>query len=479
MAKNKVTRIVIVGSGVAGSEMGTYLGQQAHVPIEVIEIEPEPTRRFGGWGFQDFPGGVTTNLAMWKMYLGQDKQEILRWAADPVAREQWPQELRGVELHPDKPFPRGLMRAYVRWRRGQVSNPRVTYTPITGEAMKVSLVDGRVAVTLASGEIVEADRLVMASGSISVKVPDYLKKFSGHPNVILDPLTRQDHERRMAIPTNARVLILGVGLTGEEQAIVLLDRGLHDLTLYSRNGKRHYAYPEYQEPSEPLVITDPPDFLMAETPEEFDEQFHHFCQRYEARGYTLETILTAVQKNDWDGVRARLGGCLKAAERVRRFRRDLAVNSIGTTHEVSQVLNAAIAAGYLYQFSGHIESITWVDGAFQVISQTSDQEPRTETRTFDWIVNGVGRNIIQHPIWEDLLTTGHAKKHAHIGVRVDEDGRMVSGIDSRASNLLWVVGMARAGDHALRHGYLGNLAFNVPQVRAHVYTTAQALLDSL
>ena len=57
-------RIVIVGSGIAGSEAGTYLGYRAKQPLEVIEIECEPNRRFGGWGFQRFPITQTTNLAV-------------------------------------------------------------------------------------------------------------------------------------------------------------------------------------------------------------------------------------------------------------------------------------------------------------------------------------------------------------------------------------------------------------------------------
>ena len=59
-----IMKIVIVGSGVAGSEVGTYLGQRARKPLEIVEIECEPTRRFGGWGFQRFPGTETTNLAV-------------------------------------------------------------------------------------------------------------------------------------------------------------------------------------------------------------------------------------------------------------------------------------------------------------------------------------------------------------------------------------------------------------------------------
>ena len=41
-------KIIIVGSGVAGAEAGTYLGHRARQPLEIVEIECEPTRRFGG-----------------------------------------------------------------------------------------------------------------------------------------------------------------------------------------------------------------------------------------------------------------------------------------------------------------------------------------------------------------------------------------------------------------------------------------------
>ena len=63
-------------------------------------------------------------------------------------------------------------------------------------------------------------------------------------------------------------------------------------------------------------------------------------------------------------------------------------------------------------------------------------------------------------------------------MRVGETGRMVSKDDAE-SELVWVVGMARAGDHALRHGFLGNTAFNVPMVRNHIYDTMDDLLTTV
>lgn len=468
MKLNKTTRIIVIGSGTAGSEIRTYLGQHTTVPLEIVEIEVNPERRFGGWGFQTFPDGVTTNLALRKMYLGEDPEEILQWISNPNSRKDWPEHLRELTFHPDKPVPRALIQLYVKWRRRQVRNPLVSFKTIHGEAMNVSLIKNGVQVTLASDQIITSDRLVMASGSIAVKIPPYLERFHEHENVIIDPLCRDGFEQRKHIQPGSRVLILGTGLTGEEQALLLLDQGITDLTMHSRSGYMHYAYPEQQEKKGIPHIKNQFDFLMASTPEEFDAQLRAFYQRYEAQGYTPEEILAALRP-DWDKTRKQLGGCVKAAERLHPFRRSLAVNSIGTTFESSQKLHAAIDHGSLQLTHGKISSVVFEDDGLNV----SFDDNRSVT--YDWIINAIGRNIIRHPIWRDLLADGLAKKHAGIGVRVNEYGQMMND-SGNASSRIWVVGMARAGDHALRHGYLGNLAFNLPQVRAHVYETARSLL---
>ena len=73
-------KIIVVGGGVAGSEIGTLIGQRANKAIEIIEIESDSGRKFGGWGFQSFPESERTNLALRKMYLSEDPQEIIALA---------------------------------------------------------------------------------------------------------------------------------------------------------------------------------------------------------------------------------------------------------------------------------------------------------------------------------------------------------------------------------------------------------------
>lgn len=468
-------KIIIVGSGVAGAEAGTYLGHIARSPLEIIEIECEPMRRFGGWGFQRFPQAETTNLALRKMYLGRDPEEILSWVADPRVRATWPPELRDLSTAPDAPIPRCLIQRYVTWRREQVDNPLVTYRAITGEAMRVHLGEDRVSVELRDGERVTGDRLIMASGSIAVKVPPFLEALRDHERVIIDPLTLEGHQHRAQLPLDARVLIVGTGLTGEEQANILYKRGHPHLTVLSRNGMRHYAYHEEQS-NRPLILDAPPDFLHAETPEEFDEALADFYTHFLEKGHAREDILAAIRPF-WDEIRAELGGCYSAAHTLRRFRRSLAVNSIGAPFAVAHNLKEAEAEGALTVLRGHVRDIqSEPDGTFLVRYDDGSDSDLLEIRV-DVIINAVGRNIIRHPIWKTLLREGIAKKHAGIGVQVSETGQMISGT-GEASDQIWVVGMARAGDHALRHGFLGNTAFNVPQVRAHLYDTLDAMLGN-
>lgn len=461
-------KVIVVGGGVAGSELGTYLGQKTQKPLEVLTIEREPDREFGGWAFQSFPPGVSTNLAMRKMYLGRDPEDIFRWSKELTEKGELPE---GFEFDPNKPVPRVLIQQYVRWRREQVQNVLATYSSVTGEAVKVIPGSDGISVALKSGETISGDHLVMASGSISVKVLPFLEHLQDHERVIIDPLTREGYERREQIDTDARVLIVGMGLTGEEQAQQLLNRGLTNLTLLSRNKFRHFVYGE-QQTNKPLVLAGPPDFFKADTDEEFTAQHRAFFEGYVAQGHSPEDIIAAIRPF-WEEIRRKfMGGCVKAARRLDLLQRPMAIYSIGTSFEISEQLNAAEKSGHLRLAKGHIASIEDKGDYFVVTLEDGSQ------MECDHIINAVGRNIIRHPIWETLLAEGVALKHAGIGVQVNEQGQMLNAQGVPWSNI-WVVGMARAGDHSLRHGYLGNTAFNVPQVRAHVYNTMDALLESI
>lgn len=475
-------RIAIVGGGVAGSEAGTYLGSKATKPIEIIEIESNPNRKFGGWAFQSFPNTECTNLAMRKMYLGDNPEEIFEWART-ADRSRWPAK-QDFEFDPDQPFPRVLMREYVKWRRNRVNNGKANYSVVYGQAMQVSTTENRdglgIHVKLDNGRYVDCDRLLMASGSITVKVPTYLSLVLDDDRVIIDPLTLEGHERRARIPQDAKVLVLGTGLTGEEQINVLLKSNHSDLTLFSRGGMQHYRYQEKQT-NIPLVLDKAPDFFMAETPEEFNTQLTEFYGKYLSQGHSPEDVIDAIRPF-WEQLRFQLGGCVKAAARLREFKRTLAVNSIGTSYEVGENLKKAQEEGKFSVLHGEIEKVTSVEFDKLEVTFKEDTEVsckhRFIVRNYDYIINAVGRNIIRHPIWDGLIADGFARKHAGIGVQVGVTGRMLNA-DGNESDCMWVVGMPRSGDHALRRGYLGNTAFNVPQVRSHIYGTMDDLLSTI
>lgn len=471
-------RLLIIGGGVAGKEVGTYLGHNAHEPIEIIEIEREAQRAFGGYAFQGFPASESTNLAMRKMYLGDDPSEILRWLRDPACRAEWPIEHQSRELDPDQPFPRVLMKHYVEWRRRQVRNPYASYQSLTGEAVRVSMTGtGGIRVHLEDGRSIEGDRLVLATGSPSVKVPAYLAPVAHHPRVIVDPLIRDGHERRAQIPHTARVLVLGTGLTGDEQAKILLELGLTDITMISREGRRHYTYPKQQHNKMLKLSVCPTLPWDAPTAEAFNASLEAFYAPYLNEGYSPEDILEAIRPW-WGEIRERLGGSAQVAELLFRFKRPLATHSIGTSWEVGEVVRAAEARGELRVIGASIREVVEEGQALRVYYTPMNEGGAETSERFDYIINAVGRNIIQHRVWENLLKDGYAIKHAGIGVQVDERGALVD-VSGYASPAIFAVGMARSGDHALRRGYLGNTAFNVPQVRSHCYETARAVLEGL
>lgn len=172
------------------------------------------------------------------MYLGEDPEEI----------HYWTKNVESLHLNSDQPLPRYLMQKYVEWRRNNVNNILVSYESVIGEAIKViKNSEHSISVVLANNEIVQGNYLILASGSISVKIPKYLEHLNNHKKVIIDPYIKHDYERILDVPTHAKILVLGTGLTGEEQANILLKTGHTDITLLSRNGKRHFVYPLYQK----------------------------------------------------------------------------------------------------------------------------------------------------------------------------------------------------------------------------------------
>ena len=225
------------------------------------------------------------------------------------------------------------------------------------------------------------------------------------------------------------------------------------------------------------MLETPPDFLHAENQEEFDRIFSEFFDHYIRCGHSPEDIFEAIGPF-WNNMKENIGGDEKAAKKLFQFRRMLAVNSIGVSWEVAEVNRRAREEGLLLVKHGYIDHIDLVDNTFEVSYRKTCNESHVVVEHYDYIINAIGRNIIKHALWDNLINDGLAKKHIGIGVDVSEIGQLIDG-EGHASDLIYVVGMARAGDHMLRHGFLGNTAFNVPQIRAHLYPTMKAMLSEL
>jgi uncharacterized NAD(P)/FAD-binding protein YdhS len=346
----------------------------------------------------------------------------------------------------------------------------VEYQSIIDEAIKVDIIcDNTINVELKSGNVVNGHRLILASGSVSVKVPDYLRRIQDCDRIIVDPFIKTGYERIKNIPKNSRILVIGTGLTGEEQANILLKSDHNNITLISRNGKRHFMYPLDQK-NRHLTLEKIPDCFTAKNSEEFDNKWNQFMTYYLEKGYTHEDIFSAIQKN-WTEIKKNI---VDVSEKLFQWRRTLAVNSIGTSYEAAMFNNKAIKEGKLSIKKGHIKNVVQKNDILEVCLEDVNV---ICLEKYDYIINAVGRNIIQHPLWTHLLNKGIAQKHKGIGVNVNQYGQLIDS-NGKSLDMIYVVGMPRSGDHAITHGYLGNTAFNVPQIRAHLYDTAKHILHN-
>ena len=164
------------------------------------------------------------------------------------------------------------------------------------------------------------------------------------------------------------------------------------------------------------------------------------------KGYSHEDIFEAI-KLSWKKIIENLNQ-IEITSKLFQFRRILAVNSIGVSHDSAKLNNEASDKGYFTVKHGCITNITLTNNdAFEVHYDDKIEQ-------YDYIINAIGRNIIQHPLWYNLFKDGLAQKHLIIGVNVNEHGQL---IDKNGTDLIvFMFWMARSGDSYAASSILGN-----------------------
>ena len=284
------TDVLIVGGGLSGALLAMQLLRLPGARrITVVEPRPELGR---GEAYSATELGHTLNGNAARMSVDpDDADDLTHWLQAHIAAGGWPesasQQVPVAELFP----PRGLFGRYARQRLAEAQ--------VIGEANGSSLIHVRdetvdlhtlehgVRVTLKSGEVLLAGAAVLATGMFPA-ARTAQRQSSGLNAAALDPW---NVEAMRSLPVDARVLIIGSGLTMVD-ALESLNQAGHrgPIEVFSRHGLL------------PHVRRQPPvweDFLSlapgVRSPLQLLRELRRQCALAQARGIDWQAPLDTVR----------------------------------------------------------------------------------------------------------------------------------------------------------------------------------------
>jgi uncharacterized NAD(P)/FAD-binding protein YdhS len=281
-------------------------------------------------------------------------------------------------------------------------------------------------VTLAGGELVRAENVVIATGNPAAAQP---AARPGHPDYLADPWLPGALD---AIPAHVPVLLIGAGLTAIDVALTLTADGRRDspITMVSRRGQLPLTHTATAAPAAAPILDD--------------------CR-------TLRDVVRAVRAeagrvSDWravvDGLRPHLDQlwiALTPAEQE-AFLRHLARPWECHRHRMAPSVGARItelrAEGRVEVRSGGIRSMT-APRAGGLLAELD-----AGVQWFGAVVNCAGPGQLPGAAGTfvaGLLGTGMARVGPHsLGLDIDDAGRLI-GADGKVRDGRWLIGPLRRG----------------------------------
>jgi len=244
-------RIAIIGAGFSGSVLATELARSAPAGVDLCLV-----------GMPDSYGrGVAYGEARPEHLLNVRARELGATQDQPAEFARWLHLTRRAE---DSFLPRLVYGEYLYSRLQSAAQTSLAgFNQVQQEAVAIDREGGAFRVMLADGADFLADRVVLAVGALP---PQRLQGVG--PRLLVDPgyvawpwqrnLHGQDALAR--VPHEARVLIVGTGLTMADTVVTLLRRGHRGpITAVSRHGLLPQAH--LDEPGPAIAL--PPNVLHA------------------------------------------------------------------------------------------------------------------------------------------------------------------------------------------------------------------------
>lgn len=459
-------RIVIVGGGFAGASLAIQLVRRTDRPLDVTVVEPNPEIGRGLAYSTNDPDHRLNAPAYAHSVLPEDFLHFARWAEDRglLARDPgalWPD---GGVYHRRSDYGAYVAETFAAHADWTATGSRIFHLRDMAEDARF---DGAaVTIWTQGGEAITADRIVVATGNPSPRLPKTIARpWASHPSLIENPF---EPGRLKAVSPEADVLVVGAGLTALDAMSTLLAQGhTGAITAVSRHGQvprgqapiapalRHGAPPP--GPSGPTflarVLGPVPDFLDAAagippTGLTWLRALRRRIAEAEAAGATWHQPFDSLRDSLW-----RLWPSLPLSEQrrvLRRLRTFYDVHRFRTPPQNDALVALARERGQVGYAAGTVVSLgdAGLGGRLRVDLRRLGQAG-VESKVVDVVVNASGLDtaagIAANPFLRALDEAGAVGADAcNLGLKVDDQGRAV-GADGKVSEVLRIVGPPTLG----------------------------------
>jgi uncharacterized NAD(P)/FAD-binding protein YdhS len=227
-------RIAIIGGGFAGAVAALHiLRQSGDHPVSLDVIEPRPIIG-GGLAYSSPEPEHRINVAAARMTpLPDDLEHFDRWfRASPHAAEDPTAIIADGRAYPR----RGVFGRYVDGlvRDAAQNSPGVVFRHVQQQARQIQVLPDDYRITLANGDLVEADLVILATGHSTPAIPSVFQAVASHARFIANPWAP---DALKPIRDEDWVLVIGTGLTMADTVATLRARGhVGQITAISRHG---------------------------------------------------------------------------------------------------------------------------------------------------------------------------------------------------------------------------------------------------
>lgn len=431
--------IVIVGGGFSGTALAVNLLRRAQqVPLKLVLVERRAEAGKGvAYGTRS-PAHLLNVPAGRMSLLPGDEGDFLRFAA-----------ARDASVAGGSFLPRSLYGEYLSARLEEAAAAATgVLERVQGGAVALRPDASRPALALADGRVLEADRMVIASGNAPPGDPAAVADIRGSACYVSDPWAQGALD---VVPLDRPALLIGTGLTMLDVALELKRRGMTaDMLAVSRRGLLPQAHRHHHGPTlEPAALMQQ---LRAGRPG---------VRRY-LRVLRLAVAELSERSVDWRDVigalrpfTAELWHGLDGAER-RRFIRHLQpwwdVHRHRAAPEVAEAIRHLVDTGRLQVDAGRFTRIESMQGGSAARVIWRSRRHRTESSVeAGSVINCTGPQAdlrrVDDALVRDLLDQGLMQRDPlAIGVQVDALGALRDAKGRVSERFFYIGPLLRARD---------------------------------